>query len=83
MVTEFEYSPEKLLQLSPVNYYASKNEYIRAEFYTNDDLSEIYVKFKNITDNSKNEKVLAKSKFLSVPKGIYIKAMTKFGIILD
>ncbi len=35
-------SKEALLTLEPVNYYASKNEFLQCTFYYNDDYSSVY-----------------------------------------
>ena len=40
---------QHILTLTPVNYYAVKNEYILALIYSNSDFSENYVQFKRIS----------------------------------
>lgn len=81
-ISDFEENPETIMKLSPVNYYALKKEYILASCYSSDDLSKNYIRFSFIEDNIKREKVLFKSKTYPIEKSLFIRAMSKFGIIL-
>ena len=81
-LTELEQSPEKLLKLVPVNYYALKNEYIKATCYSSADCAENYIIFSCIADSVRSEKVTFVSGKYKIERDLFIKAMAKFGIML-
>ena len=69
---------EAILKLSPVNYYAVKNQYIMAHIYTNEDLSENYVMFTRV----EHERRTDKSGYYELDEETLKKALAKVGIIL-
>ena len=72
-------SPETLLTLTPVNYYAVKNEYILALIYTVPDYSENYVQLKRIS----YEKQTGQSEIYALDSVTVSKALAKVGIMID
>lgn len=72
-----ENSSETLTALKPVNYYALKDEYIEAAFYSDDDHEENYVIFRLV----KNDRPIRSSGIFSVPKDVLRKAYTKLGSV--
>ena len=67
-----------ILKLTPVNYYAVKNEYILALIYTNEDYSENYVQFKRIS----YEKQTDVTEVYAIDGKTVSKALAKVGIIV-
>jgi len=74
---DMEKSAEALLSLKPVNYYALKDEYIEAAFYSDDDHEENYVIFRLV----KNDRPVKASGIYSVSKDILRKAYTRLGSV--
>ncbi len=72
-------SPDVLLTLTPVNYYAVKNEYILALVYTSPDYSENYVQLKRISF----EKQTDQSEIFALDSETVSRALAKVGIIID
>jgi hypothetical protein len=72
-------SSDAILKLTPVNYYAVKNEYILALIYSSADYSECYVQFKRLS----YEKQTGKSAIFTLDKHTMSKALAKVGIIID
>ncbi|SDA15387.1 hypothetical protein SAMN02910447_00918 [Ruminococcus sp. YE71] len=72
-------SPEAILSLTPVNYYAVKNEYILALVYTSPDYSENYVQLKRISF----EKQCGQSEIYALDSSTVSRALAKVGIIID
>ena len=67
-----------ILKLTPVNYYAVKNEYILALIYTNADYSENYVQFKRISF----EKQTGETEIYALDGVTVSKALAKVGIMI-
>ena len=78
LAQDMERDPSAILGLTPVNYYAVKNEYISALIYTNGDYSENYVRFKRISF----EKLTGETKIYALDGGVLSKALAKVGIII-
>lgn len=72
-------SSDALLTLTPVNYYAVKNEYILALIYSTADFSECYVQLKRLS----YEKQTDKSDIYPLDKHTMSRALAKVGIIID
>lgn len=72
-------SSDALLTLTPVNYYAVKNEYILALIYSSADYSECYVRLKRIS----YEKQTDESEIYPLDKHTLSKALAKVGMIVD
>lgn len=72
-------SSSALLKLTPVNYYAVKNEYILALIYTSEDYSENYVQLKRIS----YEKQTHEGAVHSIDKITVSKVLAKVGIIIN
>lgn len=70
-------SEEFLLTLKPVNYYALKNEYIEAAFYSDEEHEENYVIFRLM----KYDKPARISGIYRVSKDVLRKAYTKLGAV--
>ena len=79
LVSGVKRSPEALLKLTPVNYYAVKNEYILALIYTSDDYEENYVQLKRLSF----EKQTNESEIYPLDKVTMSKVLAKVGIIID
>lgn len=71
-----------LLSLSPVNYYALKEKYLRAVFYTSQDYEENYVKFHSVISVRGVDKIISKTDTYKISKDVLVKAYSKVGIIL-
>ena len=71
-------SPEAILSLTPVNYYAVKNEYIIALVYSEPDLSENFVQLKRIS----GEKTVSQSEIFALDGETASRALAKVGIII-
>lgn len=67
-----------ILTLTPVNYYAVKNEYILALIYTSSDYSENYVQFRRISF----EKQTGETEIYALDGVTVSKALAKVGIII-
>ena len=67
-----------ILKLTPVNYYAVKNEYVLAMIYTNADYSENYVRFRRISF----EKLTGETEIYALDGVTVSKALAKVGIII-
>ena len=67
-----------IMKLTPVNYYAVKNEYILALIYTSEDCSENYVRFKRVSF----EKITDETKIYALDSVTLSKALAKVGIII-
>lgn len=72
-----ETSEEFLLTLTPVNYYALKDEYIEAAFYSDEGHDENYVVFRLM----KNDRPVQSSGIFSVSKDMLRKAYSKLGAV--
>ena len=72
-------SVQTILTLTPVNYYAVKNEYILALVYTTPDYSENYVLLKRIS----YEKQTGESEIFALDSETVSRALAKVGIIID
>ena len=72
-----ERSAEKLVSLKPVNYYALKDEYMEAAFYSDDANEENYVIFRLV----KNDRPIKASGIYPVSKDVLRKAYTKLGSV--
>lgn len=72
-----EASPGYLLKLKAVNYYALKDEYIDAAFYSDSGHDENYVIFRYV----KFDKPVSRSGCYAVPKDILRKAYEKLGAV--
>ncbi len=70
-------SPEYLMKLKPVNYYALKDEYIEAAFYSDGGHDENYVVFRFV----RLDKAVSVSDTYPVPKDILRKAYEKLGAV--
>lgn len=70
-------SPQYLMKLKPVNYYALKDEYIEAAFYSDSGHDENYVVFRFV----RLDKPVAVSDTYPVPKDILRKAYEKLGAV--
>lgn len=68
----------RAVKLTPVNYYAVKNEYIEAHYFYSEDYKECYVKFTAYA----NDKVTDKSEIFEVATENLVKAFAKVGIIV-
>ena len=66
------------LKLKPVNYYATKREYIMGSVYTSPDYEENYVSF----ERYEQEKRTGKSDIYRVDFELLSKALAKVGIII-
>lgn len=66
------------LKLKPVNYYATKREYIMGSVYTTPDYSENYVSF----ERYEQERRTHKSDIYKVDYELLSKALAKVGIII-
>ena len=75
---DMEKSADILLKLTPVNYYAVKNEYIVAYFYSSEGYDENYVRFERYS----HEKRTHRSKIYALDRDMLSKALAKVGIIL-
>ena len=71
-------SPEAVMKLAPVNYYAVKNDYIVAYFYSSPDFEENYVRFERFS----HEKRTDKSKIYALDRKLLSKALAKVGMII-
>lgn len=67
-----------IMKLTPVNYYAVKNEYVLALIYTEEDYSENFVRFKRVS----YEKITDETKIYALDKITLSKALAKVGIII-
>lgn len=67
-----------ILSLTPVNYYAVKNQYIMAHIYTSEEFSENYVKFQRFDYERKTNE----SEIFSIDYDILSKVLAKVGIII-
>jgi hypothetical protein len=79
LAQDMERDTSAILRLTPVNYYAVKNEYILALIYSSADYSECYVQFKRLS----YEKQTGKSAIFTLDKHTMSKALAKVGIIID
>ncbi|MCM1333561.1 MAG: hypothetical protein NC084_01770 [Bacteroides sp.] len=68
-------SPEALLALEPVNYYASKNEFLQCTFYYSDDYSSVYF----IVEFYRFDSVAASTPFYRADYELMRRALRKFG----
>ena len=75
--SEMERSEEYLVRLTPVNYYALKEEYIEAAFYSDDEHEENYVIFRLM----KQDRPVKSSGIYRVSKDVLRKAYTKLGAV--
>ena len=66
------------LKLKPVNYYATKREYIMGSVYTTPDYSENYVSF----ERYEQERRTHKSEIYQIEFDLLSKALAKVGIII-
>ena len=66
-------SPEVILTLKPVNYYAVKNQYIMAHIYTSADYSENYIKLQRFDHEHRTDE----SELFSIDSESVIKALAK------
>ena len=66
------------LKLKPVNYYATKREYIMGSVYTTPDYSENYVSF----ERYEQERRTHKSEIYQIEYDLLSKALAKVGIII-
>lgn len=71
-------SPDRILSLTPVNYYAVKNEYILALIYSSPDFEENFVQLKRISF----EKQTDESEIYALDRVTVSKALAKVGIII-
>lgn len=65
-------------KLTPVNYYALKNQYIEAHYFYSADYKECYVKFTAY----ENDKVTDKSRIFEIATDTLVRAFSKVGIII-
>lgn len=72
-----ERSETELLTLKPVNYYAVKNEYIEAAFYSDDEHEENYVIFRLI----RSDRPVSMSGTYPVSKDTLRKVYSKLGAV--
>lgn len=79
LIRDMRQSSDAILRLTPVNYYAVKNEYILALIYSSADHSECYVQFKRLS----YEKQTDRSEIFPLDKHTMSKALAKVGIIID
>lgn len=79
LVRDMRASSDALMKLTPVNYYAVKNEYIIALIYSSADYSECYVRFKRIS----YEKQTDESEIFPLDKHTFSRALAKVGMIID
>lgn len=79
LTRDMRQSSDALLKLTPVNYYAVKNEYILALIYSTPDFSECYVQLKRLSF----EKQTDKSEIYELDRHTMSKALAKVGIIID
>lgn len=70
-------SPEYLAKLTPVNYYALKDEYIEAAFYSDEEHEENYVIFRLM----KYDRPVKASGIYPVSKDILRKAFSRLGAV--
>lgn len=75
---EMRLDSSRAVKLTPVNYYAVKNEYIEAHYFYSEDYQECYVKFTAYA----NDKVTGKSEIFEVKTENLVKAFAKVGIIV-
>ena len=71
--------PQSVMKLTPVNYYAVKNEYILALVYMSADYSEAYVKFKRVA----YEKVTGETGLFQLDKHTLARFLAKVGIMIN
>lgn len=69
---------KSVIKLTPVNYYALKNEYIEAHWFYTENYDECYVKFTSYKD----DKVTGKSEIFKVDSEILVRFFAKVGIII-
>lgn len=74
---EMELSDEYITKLKPVNYYALKDEYIEAAYYSDENHDENYVIFRLM----RNDKPVKASGIYPVSKDSLRKAYTKLGAV--
>ncbi len=67
-----------MLRLTPVNYYAVKEQYIMAKVYSSKDFEENYAEFFRYA----GDKLTAQTQLFSVDKQTVTKAFAKVGIII-
>ncbi len=72
-------SPQAILTLTPVNYYAVKNEYILALVYSEPDFSENFVQLKRVS----YEKTVSQSEIFALDSETVSRALAKVGIIIE
>ncbi len=77
-VADMEKDPKTILSLSPVNYYAVKNQYIMAHVYSSDDLEENYVSFSRYDYEHKTDE----SRLFELDRELLSKTLAKVGIIV-
>lgn len=71
--------PGAMLKLTPVNYYAIKNQYIMGMLYSNEDYSENYVQLLHF----ESERQTGKSEICPIDGETVVKALAKVGVMVD
>lgn len=69
----------KVLELTPVNYYATKNSYLLCTFYYEEDYSEIYMQFEYRVDDLGR----GKSRIYTIDKVLMRDILRKFGVNIN
>lgn len=77
-LAEMRFDNLRAVKLTPVNYYAVKNEYIEAHYFYSQDYKECYVKFTAYA----NDKAIDKSEIFEITTEILVRAFAKVGIIV-
>lgn len=67
------------VKLTPVNYYAVKNEYIEGQYFFSPDYSECYVKFVSYS----GDKPTDRSEIFTIGTDDLVKAFSKVGVIVN
>lgn len=79
LAADMQCDPQSVMKLTPVNYYAVKNEYILALVYMSADYSEAYVKFKRVA----YEKVTGETGLFQLDKHTLARFLAKVGIMIN
>lgn len=69
----------RVLELTPVNYYATKNSYLLCTFYYEEDYSEIYMQFEYRVDDLGR----GKSKIYAIDKVLMRDILRRFGVNIN
>lgn len=77
-IAQMKSDTKSVVTLSPVNYYALKNEYIEAHWFYTENYDECYVKFTSYKD----DRVTGKSEIFKVESEILVRFFAKVGIII-